>query len=559
MRALSLQLPVFSLLLVPLMLAPACGDSGSSSSESDAGSTGESSNSGNGSNDSNGGESESGDSGGSDSGDSDTGDTGDTGEPAVPHALGVISLTESHPATGGSSVPGVGAYFIPNTEGGDGGGGCYESVGGCRIALAPDCGENCAVDEFCTFNDACESRCERICDATCGPDEVCYFPAPDTPGCKKIESFDAGALTFLGTPIAINLFPPYNFSGDSGSPFAPGGEASVQASGATAAGFEAFEKSFTGTSFMQTSPSLDSLTLADIYGNGPLPVRWAPGEDDIVITVNVTSADFTSGVLICETSDASGSFDVPREALIQAIDGGDINNLSISVQRQRVETHKGLTTTGMLTGVTVEPEGWLNIVTSSIESHTFEGCGAGELFCTDACVETEWDNENCGGCGNECTGNTYCEYGECLCEDGGVLCGNSCVDTNFDTNNCGECGNKCPANAECDWGECYCEFPNQACGDSCVNVVTDDENCGECGNDCGSGTCEFGECVDDSGGDTSTGDEDPGTCCMSQNGPGCSNDAIEACVCAQDAYCCETQWDSQCVGEVEEFNCGMCG
>ncbi len=40
---------------------------------------------------------------------------------------------------------------------------------------------------------------------------------------------------------------------------------------------------------------------------------------------------------------------------------------------------------------------------------------------------------------------------------------------------------------------------------------------------------------------------------------GCSDDAIAGCVCASDPYCCEVEWDAQCVEEVETFGCGACG
>lgn len=33
---------------------------------------------------------------------------------------------------------------------------------------------------------------------------------------------------------------------------------------------------------------------------------------------------------------------------------------------------------------------------------------------------------------------------------------------------------------------------------------------------------------------------------------------MQACVCEKDAFCCETQWDATCVGEVGSFGCGMC-
>lgn len=55
-------------------------------------------------------------------------------------------------------------------------------------------------------------------------------------------------------------------------------------------------------------------------------------------------------------------------------------------------------------------------------------------------------------------------------------------------------------------------------------------------------------------------DIQPGTqdCCTAGKNPSCNNPDIAACVCAQDAYCCESAWDGQCVGEVNEFKCGAC-
>lgn len=48
------------------------------------------------------------------------------------------------------------------------------------------------------------------------------------------------------------------------------------------------------------------------------------------------------------------------------------------------------------------------------------------------------------------------------------------------------------------------------------------------------------------------------TCCVGHGTPGCDTPAVEACVCAQDPYCCDTAWDSQCASEVEIFGCGSC-
>lgn len=48
-------------------------------------------------------------------------------------------------------------------------------------------------------------------------------------------------------------------------------------------------------------------------------------------------------------------------------------------------------------------------------------------------------------------------------------------------------------------------------------------------------------------------------CCSTSTGAGCSDDAaIEAAVCAADAYCCTTQWDGICVGQVESVAGASC-
>jgi hypothetical protein len=47
-------------------------------------------------------------------------------------------------------------------------------------------------------------------------------------------------------------------------------------------------------------------------------------------------------------------------------------------------------------------------------------------------------------------------------------------------------------------------------------------------------------------------------CCAAHATPGCSDATVQACVCAADPYCCNTQWDATCVGEVESEGCGSC-
>ena len=52
---------------------------------------------------------------------------------------------------------------------------------------------------------------------------------------------------------------------------------------------------------------------------------------------------------------------------------------------------------------------------------------------------------------------------------------------------------------------------------------------------------------------------DVGDCCTIHGGTtGCTNDTIEACVCAMDDLCCSQGWDNICVDEVTSFGCGAC-
>jgi len=46
--------------------------------------------------------------------------------------------------------------------------------------------------------------------------------------------------------------------------------------------------------------------------------------------------------------------------------------------------------------------------------------------------------------------------------------------------------------------------------------------------------------------------------CCTPGGPGCSDGAVASCVCATDPFCCETEWDAQCVAEVSQLGCGSC-
>jgi hypothetical protein len=61
-----------------------------------------------------------------------------------------------------------------------------------------------------------------------------------------------------------------------------------------------------------------------------------------------------------------------------------------------------------------------------------------------------------------------------------------------------------------------------------------------------------------SGSSGSGGGGPSGACCVDSATPGCADTNVESCVCAQDAYCCNTAWDATCVMEVSQFGCGSC-
>jgi len=49
-----------------------------------------------------------------------------------------------------------------------------------------------------------------------------------------------------------------------------------------------------------------------------------------------------------------------------------------------------------------------------------------------------------------------------------------------------------------------------------------------------------------------------GDCCEPHAGSGCTGTAIAACVCAQDNFCCEQEWDQLCVAAVGDRGCAAC-
>jgi hypothetical protein len=113
------------------------------------------------------------------------------------------------------------------------------------------------------------------------------------------------------------------------------------------------------------------------------------------------------------------------------------------------------------------------------------------------CVDTDHDNQNCGGCNNRCAFGSICSAGTC-CPSNQMVCDakGTCVDTQTDESNCGNCGNPCAADKACLGGIC-CASGEVNCNGFCKKIFGEDPtNCGACGKVClqGEQTCSAGRC-----------------------------------------------------------------
>jgi hypothetical protein len=417
-----------------------------------------------------------------------------------PHALGVILLGESHFSGAGSATPVVLASFFPDASTKPVV--CSTTIDGCTVPTLPTCdgkaGPLCAQNQVCSLDATCHASCIQACTLGCASDEECYFASPNAPACRKVETFDAGAIAFAGTTTPITLYPPYSFAGSgSGSPFLAKSSLEVQGSGATGAGFAPFDERFTATTFMQTSPALSTLSPSVIFGAGPIPVGWVPGNDTVVVSVSGPLGSAT-----CAATDALGTFSVPR-SVVTAVSGvAGTPSLTVSVSRERVEEKTDGRTKGTMVTATVQPVGYLDLTTSSTESFSFQGCSGGETMCGVQCVSLLSSSTNCGSCGVSC-GTSYCNQGTCFntttCGVGLTSCNGACVSLTTSPSNCGACGNSCPVGETCSGGTCAISGTCgslTSCPDGCENLLTSVSDCGSCGYSCAVGqVCSGGNCI----------------------------------------------------------------
>ena len=164
-------------------------------------------------------------------------------------------------------------------------------------------------------------------------------------------------------------------------------------------------------------------------------------------------------------------------------------------------------------------------------------CPAGYEICTDQaasgkqfCSSPLFDSMNCGKCGNACGANMGCMNGTCVatgavdagttqtCAYPNEMCptaeGVFCLNVLSDPQNCGGCGNVCSVDTYCGNGTCTptavqadagtaikCVYPQQSCDPPaaspyCADFSLDLNNCGACFKACMPGySCQAGACV----------------------------------------------------------------
>jgi len=361
-------------------------------------------------------------------------------------AQGTITLSASH--TPGSSVvsPNVSVSFVPDTSGILTSCGTQE-ISSCTVTTAPDCKSlGCGTGETCGWDDGCNSACIPACTLSCGQGQKCLRDGNGDQSCVAIQTFDAGPVAISGGTMPITVYPPYGWKGtDEGAPFAPGASLRVQAQGPVGAGFAPFDIGFQATTLMQANPPLDQLDLGTFFGSDDVMLGWVPGSDRVYV-----SLQGAGGSARCLAKDSSGAFSLPRDVINAVIGDSDVQAVSLSLERVRLDRHQDAKTVGYLDNQTIQPRAWIDVETRSSESLSLEACKSTETSCGAKCVNTDSDHDNCGSCGNSC-GTGSCYQGSCQTSSGGTC-------------------SACQTQADSSSGMCASEYAS--CTGTCKSLMT---------------------------------------------------------------------------------------
>jgi len=407
-----------------------------------------------------------------------------------PRAQGTITLGATHTPGSGTVSPSVSVSFIPDTTAVLSACG-QQDEGTCVYTQAPDCSSlGCKVGETCGFDDSCNVACKPACTMSCGDGQKCTMGSDGSQSCTAIQTFDAGAIAVSGTNMPIAVYPPYGWkTTDTGSPFAPGADLHVYAAGPTGAGYAKFDMSFKATTLLEANPSLDQLSLSDVFGDSDLTLGWLPGNDRVYIL-----ASGAGGEARCLANDAEGSFTVPRDVLT-AVMGDKVKALTLSIERMRLERHQDLKTVGSLDSETIQPKAWLDLQTTSTETISLQACTTGQTSCGAKCVDTKSDPDNCGSCGNSCSGGS-CYDGSCQTSTGGS-CSSCQSNANFGacSSEYSACTGECKTLLSCVLGcagdttcesDCYSTYPSgQSAFTSYYSCLCGTACTSECATQCG--------------------------------------------------------------------------
>ena len=194
----------------------------------------------------------------------------------------------------------------------------------------------------------------------------------------------------------------------------------------------------------------------------------------------------------------------------------------------------------------------------------------GATLCSGSCVQTDFDPNNCGSCGNKCATGELCSAGKCAgqCLGGSSECSGKCVDTQIDPANCGACATSCKTGEVCSSGQCAssCLGGSTECSGKCVDTQIDPANCGACATSCKTGeVCSAGQCASQClGGTTLCGNKcvdsqiDPANC--GACGTACqSGEVCSAGTCGLTCTGGTTKCGTACVNtNTDTANCGAC-
>jgi hypothetical protein len=111
-------------------------------------------------------------------------------------------------------------------------------------------------------------------------------------------------------------------------------------------------------------------------------------------------------------------------------------------------------TTSCPSGQVLDPSTCQCIAAPVEPTATTNPCPSGQSLCNGVCMDTTNDENNCGFCGNVCSGQIPCIAGTCQCPFGYTPCNGVCKDLSADNQNCGSCGVVCTGGETCKAGDC---------------------------------------------------------------------------------------------------------